>query len=150
MAEARAEQPMEGMSDVMGEGPGRTIIADGVVAKIASIAAREVPGVHELGGATQRALGGAISRITGTTGAPPTAGVSVEVGEAEAAVDLAMVIDYGQSIPDIATKVRENVMNQINSLTGLRVKEVNITVNDLYFPEEESQQEQGQSEQRVA
>jgi uncharacterized alkaline shock family protein YloU len=36
---------------------GKTVISDGVIAKIAGIAAREVTGVHALGGGTVRALG---------------------------------------------------------------------------------------------
>jgi uncharacterized alkaline shock family protein YloU len=120
---------------------GKTTIADSVVAKIASIAAREVPGVHALGGATERAVSGAISKITG---GGRTSGINVEVGQEEAAVDVAMIVDYGQSIPDVANNVRQNIMDQVNAFTGLRVKEVNISVNDLYFPGEGGQQEQGE------
>lgn len=134
MAEAKQEGKM-----TQGEEAGRTIIADSVVSKIAGIAAREVRGVHELGGTAERA----ISRITG---AQKTTGVSVEVGEEEAVVDLNIIAEYGQSIPEMAHQIRRNVMNQIQSLTGLRVKEVNISVNDLFFPEEQARE----SEQRVA
>ncbi|HZD60504.1 MAG TPA: Asp23/Gls24 family envelope stress response protein [Anaerolineae bacterium] len=123
----------EAMERLQEQGPGRTIISDAVVAKIAGIAAREVPGVHELGGAAERAL----ARITG---AGRTTGVGVEVGEEEAAVDINMIVDYGQSIPDVANQVRKNVMNQIESFTGLRVKEVNIAVNDLFFPGERAEE----------
>lgn len=137
------ERAQEQMRKLREQGPGRTIIADSVIAKIAGIAAREVPGVHDLGGAAERAIGGAISRITG---GPQTAGVSVEVGEEEAAVDLNLIIDYGQSIPDVTNQVRQNIMNQIESMAGLRVKEVNISVNDLFFPEEQAKE----SEQRAA
>jgi len=138
MAEAKSPEEMKKLQE---QGPGKTIISDSVVAKIAAIAAREVPGVHELGGAAERAIGGALARISG--GAGRTAGVGVEVGEEEAAVDLSMIVDYGQSIPDVASQVRQNVMNQIESLTGLRVKEVNIMVNDLFFPgEQEEEREQ--------
>jgi uncharacterized alkaline shock family protein YloU len=121
---------------------GKTTIADSVVAKIANIAAREVPGVHALGGATERAVSGAISKITGAGGR--STGIDVQVGQEEAAVDVAMIVDYGQSIPDVADNVRQNIMNQVNAFTGLRVKEVNISVNDLYFPGEGGQQEQGE------
>ncbi|MBE0448089.1 MAG: Asp23/Gls24 family envelope stress response protein [Actinobacteria bacterium] len=142
MAEAK---PQEEMRKLKEQGPGRTIISDAVVAKIAAIAAREVPGVHELGGAAERAIGGALTRITGAGRQP---GVGVEVGEEEAAIDLNMIMVYGQSIPDVANQVRQNVTNQIESLTGLRVKEVNISVNDLFLPGEE--RPAGEREERVA
>ena len=51
-------------------------------------------------------------------------GVSVEVGEEEAAVDLTMTVDYGQSIPRVTEAARSNVINRVENLTGLRVTEV--------------------------
>jgi len=61
-------------------------------------------------------------------------GVSVEVGEREAAVDLTIVVEYGESIPRVAQAVRDNVIKRIEGITGLSVTEVNIAVDDLYFP----------------
>lgn len=110
---------------------GRTTIADGVVAKIAGIAAREIPGVQALGGGVSRAIGALVSRI-------PT-GVAVEVGEKQAAIDLVLVTYYGQSIVDIADAVRRNVIERIQAMAGLEVTEVNITVTDLYVEGEEEE-----------
>jgi uncharacterized alkaline shock family protein YloU len=113
---------------------GRTTIADGVVAKIAMIAAREVPGVHELvGQGAGDMFAGFTQRVTGGTSLTP--GVNVEVGEREAAVDLRMTVDYGVSIAQVAEAVRRNVINRVQGMAGLIVKEVNIDVTDLYFPE---------------
>jgi len=120
-------------------GRGTTTIADSVVSKVAGIAAREVPGVHDMGGGAARAVGSLTSRI-GLSEAR-TQGVGVEVGEREAAVDLSLTIDYGESIPQVSNAVRDNVAKRIEGITGLSVTEVNITVNDLYFPGEETEQE---------
>jgi uncharacterized alkaline shock family protein YloU len=118
---------------------GNTTIADTVVTKVASIAAREVRGVHELGGGVSRAVG-SVTQLVGI-GDERTQGLSVEVGEREAAVDLTVVVEYGESIPRIAQAIRENVIKRIEGITGLSVTEVNVTVNDLYFPgDEEAQQ----------
>jgi uncharacterized alkaline shock family protein YloU len=111
---------------------GTTTIADLVVTKVASIAAHEVPGVYALGGGATRALGAVTQRVG--IGDERTQGVSVEVGEREAAVDLTLVTEYGESIPQVSTRVRENVIKRIEGICGLVVTEVNITVNDLYFP----------------
>jgi len=111
---------------------GRTTIGDGVVTKVAGLAAREVPGVHELGGFAARAVGSVTERVG--LGDAFNQGVSVEAGETEAAVDLALVIDYGESIPRVADAVRQHVIKRVEGITGLTVIEVNITVNDLYFP----------------
>ena len=118
---------------------GTTTIADAVVSKVAGIAAREVGGVHNLGGGATRAIGSVTQRVG--IGDERTQGVSVEVGEREAAVDLTLVIDYGESVPQVANQVRENVVRRIEGITGLQVTEVNIAVNDLYFPGEDEQED---------
>ena len=115
---------------------GSTTIADAVVTKIASIAAREVGGVHDLGGGTARTIGG-LTRSVGI-GDERMQGVAVEVGEREAAVDLTVVVEYGESIPQIANALRENITRRIEGMTGLTVTEVNVAVNDLYFPGDEA------------
>jgi uncharacterized alkaline shock family protein YloU len=112
---------------------GNTTIADGVVQKIAGLAAREVSGVHALGGGAARAFGALRERIPGAT---QTAGqgVAVEVGEKQAAVDLDVVTEYGAPIAEIARSVRRNVINAVEGMTGLQVTEVNIAVNDIHLP----------------
>ena len=118
---------------------GQTTIADGVVTKVAGLAAGEVAGVHELGGSTARAMG-AVTQKVGLTDVR-SQGVSVEVGEREAAVDLTVIIDYGESIPQVAEDVRQQVIKRVEGITGLKVIEVNISVNDLYFPGDEEPEE---------
>lgn len=111
---------------------GTTTIADSVVNKVAGIAAREVPGVHRLGGGAARALGNVTQRVgIGDLG---TQGVSVEVGERQAAVDLTLVVEYGESIPHITEQVRSQIIKRVEGITGLEVTEVNIAVDDLHFP----------------
>lgn len=110
---------------------GITTVADAVVAKMAGIAAREVEGVHELGKSFRRLVG----RVR--PGESLTQGVNVEVGKKEAAIDLAIVMDYGYSIPAVAQNLRENVISKVETGTGLAVKEVNIEVDDLFIPSEE-------------
>ncbi|MDQ6920800.1 MAG: Asp23/Gls24 family envelope stress response protein [Candidatus Dormibacteraeota bacterium] len=111
---------------------GNTRIADGVVTKIAALAAREIPGVHEMGKGFARAMGGLRGRMPGQTEDQSTQGVSVEVGERQAAVDLDIVTYYGQSIVEVTEAVRRNVIERIESMTGLEVTEVNIMVDDLF------------------
>ncbi len=118
---------------------GTTTIAATVVQKVAGIAAREVPGVHSLGGGATRALGAVTQRVG--IGDERSQGVSVEVGEREAAVDLTLVVEYGESIPQVCDQVRENIIKRIEGIAGLSVTEVNVTVNDLYFPGDEAPSE---------
>jgi len=114
---------------------GQTTIADPVVTKVAGIAAREVGGVYQLGGGVGRALGAVTQRLPGQDST--NQGVSVEVGEKEAAVDLTVVVEYGESIPKVAQQIRENVIRRIEGICGLSVTEVNVAVNDLHLPGDE-------------
>ncbi|GEL24572.1 hypothetical protein PSU4_35260 [Pseudonocardia sulfidoxydans NBRC 16205] len=117
-------------------GQGRTTIAASVVQKIAGIAAREISGVYAMGGGVSRAFGAIRERIPGGgTGAANIAGVQVEVGEKQAAIDLDIVVEYGASIRELARAVRRNVITAVESMTGLEVIEVNIAVNDIHLPE---------------
>jgi uncharacterized alkaline shock family protein YloU len=144
MGEQRARQGRQQESSLQSE-RGTTTIGDAVVAKIVGIAAQEVEGV-QTGGGTARAMGGVLDRmpgaVSGVGGGSQTRGVSVEVGAEEAAADLSMAVEYGRQIPQITEAVRNNVINRVENLTGLRVTEVNITVNDVLFPEEEQPQQE--------
>lgn len=138
VAESRTQETAPARATDLVTEHGRTTIADDVVAKIAAIAAREVPGVHDL---VSQGVGGTLSgltqRVAGGGGGDNIGmqGMSVEVGQREAAVDLRMIVDYGVSIPQVADAVRRNIRNRVNSMTGLTVREVNIDVTDLFFPQ---------------
>ncbi len=157
MSEQRSQQQQD--SPLQTE-RGGTRIEDGVVSKIAGIAAQEVDGVR-MGGGTGQAIGSFLSSVPGIGGGGgESRGVSVEVGEVETAVDATLTVAYGKSIPQVAEAVRRNIINRVESLVGLRVTEVNISVNDVFFPEQEQQQQrqreieqqqqqQAEQEQRV-
>ncbi|MBB5118356.1 stress protein [Streptomyces eurocidicus] len=115
---------------------GRTTIADGVVEKIAGMAARDVVGVHAMGGGLARTFGAVRDRVPGS-GKSVARGVKAEVGEVQTALDLEIVVDYGVAIADVARAVRENVISAVERMTGLEVVEVNIAVSDVKLPDEE-------------
>jgi uncharacterized alkaline shock family protein YloU len=123
---------------------GTTTIADTVVQKIAGLAAGEISGVYALGGGAARAFGVLRERIPGAS-ASAAQGVSVEVGERQTAVDLELVVEYGVSIVDLARAARRNVIVAIERMTGLEVVEVNIAVNDVHLPNEETDSEGGET-----
>src|SRR5918998_6509353 len=115
---------------------GRTTISDSVVSQIAGMAAQEVDGVH-MGGSASRAAGGILGSITGSEG--QGRGVSVEVGTTEAAIDLTMGVEYGRNIMEVVEEVRRTISERVQSLTGLRVTELNATVSHIVFPEDGGQ-----------
>ena len=147
MSEQRAKRGSQG-SPLQSE-RGRTSISDPVVAQIAGIAAQEVEKVQMGGGATA-AVGGFLQSVTGGSSGNYARGVTVEVGEKEAAVDLTMAVEYGYSVPQLTEAVRRNVINRVESLTGLRVTEVNITVNDVQIPDERPMLDEQEQVERQA
>ncbi|HET6387686.1 MAG TPA: Asp23/Gls24 family envelope stress response protein [Armatimonadota bacterium] len=120
---------------------GTTRIADSVVARIAGMAAREVPGVYELSEANFKgAIAGAAQRLAGQDRRDK--GVIVEVGQKETIISVNIIVTYEASIPDVAEEIRRNVSDRVNGMTGLHVKEVNIFVSDMHFPTDEAPEAQ--------
>lgn len=123
---------------------GRTSIADLVVVKVAGMAAREIPGVYDMGGGLSRTIGAVRDRVPG--GRPNVGrGVKVEVGERQTAIDVDLVVEYGVPITDVARDVRENVIAAVERTTGLEVVEVNVVVNDVHLPDEAPEHPAGES-----
>ncbi len=115
-------------------GEGQISVAEGVVQKVAGKACREVAGVHSMGTGSARAFGALRQRIPGSSGPSVAQGVGVEVGETEAAIDLDVVVDYGVSIAELGRSIQRNVRQSVELMTGLRVVEVNVAVDDVYMP----------------
>ena len=120
--------------DRLATGDGQISVAEGVVQKIAGKACREVSGVHAMGVGSARAFGALRERIPGSSGPSVAQGVGVEVGETEAAVDLDIVVEYGVSIAELGRSIQRNVKQSVERMTGLRVVEVNVAVDDVYLP----------------
>lgn len=110
---------------------GKTVIDDTVVAKVAGIAAREVNGVHSLGTGAARAIG-AIRDAIGQRDFGQ--GVKVEVGEKQVAADVVIVAEYPVALQQVADGVRSGVARALEQIVGMEVAEVNVTVQDVYIP----------------
>jgi uncharacterized alkaline shock family protein YloU len=146
MNEHNTRQEQAERSSPLSSERGATTISDAVVSKVAGVAALEVEGI-EMGGATARTVGRFLGSWTGS-GGHQARGVSVQVGEQEAAIELSIAVEYGKAIPQISETVRNNVINRVENLVGLNVVEVNITVNDVLLPQEEQPQLDQQREVR--
>ena len=114
------------VSKVEAEG-GRIIFADEVVATIAALAVSDVDGVSSLSG-------GVVEGITEMLGKKNvTKGVKVEVGTEEAAVDVSVSIKYGYKIKEVCEKIQQAIKSAIETMTGLRVVEINVFVQSVVF-----------------
>lgn len=106
-------------------------IADDVVASIASMAAAEVPGVFSMAGGL---VGDLTERLGGRRNWQK--GVKVDVQQGVATIDLYLVVLYGSRIPEIAQKVQERVRQAVESMTGLKVKAVDVHVQGVGSPDD--------------
>jgi uncharacterized alkaline shock family protein YloU len=111
-------------------------ISDDVVATIAGLAALETPGITAMSGGISEGLA---KRLSGKNAQK---GVSVEVGQLEAAIDLRIIVQYGIPIQEVCRQLQENVKEAVENMTGLHVVEVNVKVEGVAFKEEEAEEPQ--------
>ena len=117
-------------SAVKKESNGTITFANEVIATIAGLAAVDIPGVAGMSG-------GFVDGFTELLGRKNLSkGIKVEVGTEEVAVDIAIVVEYGTPVPEIAQNIQMAVMKSIETMTGLKVVEVNLNVQGIKFKEQ--------------
>ena len=113
---------------------GQVKISNEVVATIAGLAALEVEGVE--------------TNTTFTDKILKNNGVKIQIEEEEVNLDITVVVEYGLSIPQIALKVQENVKNTVETMTGLKVSQVNIHTQGISFKKEKVEKEEAKQSKR--
>lgn len=121
----------EVVTDISVTENGKVVFAPDVVATIAGLATSEVNGVASLVGTVIEGISGIFTKKN------MTKGVHVEVGQEEAAVDLSINVKYGFRIQDVCAEVQKGVKSAIETMTSLRVVEVNVLVQGVVFDEPE-------------
>jgi uncharacterized alkaline shock family protein YloU len=114
----------------MPEIKGRIKIADEVVEKVAALAALEVPGVADLGGDIERAIESVRERI-GIGAKRGDQGVKADVVNDEVKLTVTVMVEYGYVVLEVARQVQVNVARKTGRMLGLKVLEVNVTVDDV-------------------
>lgn len=109
---------------------GKIEMSEDVVATIAGLAARQIPGIHSMGKSSFISFGD-----------DPKRGVGVEVGTKEAALQLEVIIDYGTNIREVAAELRNRIATEVDRMAGRKVIEVDINVVGIHLPEEEPEPE---------
>lgn len=103
-------------------------ISDEVVATAAGIAAMQVPGVHGLYGTIREGLAELLGKKTATRG------IAVQMGEDSVSLTLSIEVEFGVRIQDVAWKVQQGVKRRVEEMTGLLVREVNVSVQGVAMP----------------
>ncbi|MBQ8043310.1 MAG: Asp23/Gls24 family envelope stress response protein [Clostridia bacterium] len=103
-------------------------ISEDVIGIIAGLAAAEVEGVS---GMTLGFVDG-INQILGSN-KKYSKGVKIELEGNEVIIDLFVIVKYGVKIPDVAFSIQNSVKGSVETMTGLKVKAVNINVQGVTF-----------------
>lgn len=101
-------------------------IADDVVAVIAGVAVSEIPGVANMAGGF---AGGITEVLSGKKNLAK--GIKVDVGEKETKIDVNIIVEYGTRIPDVAYEIQAKVKKAVETMTGLKVMEVNVHIQGV-------------------
>ncbi|EJW17735.1 Asp23/Gls24 family envelope stress response protein [Paenibacillus alvei] len=110
---------------------GNILISDDVVATIAGLAALETPGIAAMSG------GLSDDWVKMLSGKNLQKGVSVKVGEVEAAIDLRVIVVYGMKIHEVCHQLQVNIRDAVQNMTGLSVVEIHVKVEEVSFKDEE-------------
>jgi uncharacterized alkaline shock family protein YloU len=137
---ARRGDPNTGEHRILQEIKGQIQVEDEVVEKVAALAAKEVAGVHDLGGDIERALESVRERV-GIGNKRGDQGIRAKITGRDVSINVTIVIEYGYVVMDVARNVKNNVALQAHRMLGLRVVEVNVKVDDVKMPEEETEEE---------
>jgi uncharacterized alkaline shock family protein YloU len=116
-------------------GRGTTTIANEVVEKIAGIAARDVPGVYDLGGDTVRLLSSVREKLH-IGDESKTQGIAVKLNGKEAELSITIVLEYGFVVSSVTDTVREKTISAVETLLGLDVTNVDILVDDIHVDQD--------------
>lgn len=134
-----SEQTQEQRRSPLESDRGVTTVGESVISTLASRAADKVEGVY-LGGKPS-GTNGLVGRVRGSS-----QGLSVEVGRTEVAMDLTVGIDYGRSIAETIERLRRGITDEVESATGLRVRELNTTISDIVFSDSQERELEAMSD----
>lgn len=117
------------MENARNKPTGSLKISQDVLATIARVAALEIEGVAGLAEPTG-SMGRLVSRGFGR---PP---IRIEQNDDFAKIDIALDLKFGAKIAEVCTAVQTNVKENIQTMTGMAVAKVNVTVEGITFPQD--------------
>ncbi|MBN1444970.1 MAG: Asp23/Gls24 family envelope stress response protein [Candidatus Omnitrophica bacterium] len=118
----------------MEEKYGNVKIDNEVLASIAAVGAKKVPGVHRI----FTSLVGGIAQLIRKA---PDAGVRVIVGENEVSFELKVIVDYDTNIPEVTYQVQKTIKEEVERMSGLKVASVDVIVHGVHISKKQSQEE---------
>ena len=101
-------------------------ISGDVIAVIAGVAVSEVQGVSSMSGGF---AGGITEVLSGKKNLAK--GIKVDKEDEKVKIDVNIIVEYGSRIPDVAFEIQNRVKKSVESMTGLKVEEVNVHVQGV-------------------
>ena len=109
---------------------GNVYISEEVLSVISAAAAMEVEGVSGIASAAGKELTDLLGKKSVGRGA------RIQMQEDGIVVEICVLVKYGSSVQDVARAVQDAVSANIESMSGLTVQAVNVTVGGISFPKE--------------
>ncbi len=106
----------------LSEDLGQVTINNDVVARVAALAAVQVPGVS---------VGGKFNIGDFLTRKEPVRGVTIEIDKARTRVSFEIKVEYGQNMYEVAHRLQRCVKDAVERMTGLVVDQVNVAIVDI-------------------
>lgn len=119
-------------------------ISNEVVSTVASLAAGSVSGVSGM----VSSISGGFAELLGKKNM--SKGVKVSVTDKKATLDLAIIVEYGTKIPDVAWEIQEKVKSEVEAMTGLTVSAVNVSVEGVNVPKDSNDSQDTSFKDEVA
>jgi uncharacterized alkaline shock family protein YloU len=112
--------------------PGTVTIAPEVLVTIVRLATEDIPGVHAMSTDWTRD----VNRFLGNTNVGE--GVQTRVQGERVSVDLYIVVEPEVNMLELGRRVQAEVTRSIEDLLGMEVQDVNVHIEDVYYPLAES------------
>lgn len=113
---------------------GTVNISEEVISTIANIAASEVEGVAKI----SSGITGEITEILGMKNFAK--GVAVTIDGEDVLINMELAIEYGRKIREVSEAVQSSVKENVETMTGLNVAEVNIRIQEVVFPKKDKKE----------
>lgn len=107
---------------------GKVHISEEVIVSIASMAAQDVEGVYGLGGNS----GSDLSKLAKKVVSKDVKAVISP--EDQISIDCYIIVLYGYSVIDVAKSVQDAIKSNVESTTGCKVKDVNVSIGGICLP----------------
>lgn len=96
-----------------------------VYASIAVLAAMEIEGVKHVGGNLK-------SGLYELLGQKNLGGINVEIDKHdEVKLEIPLIVKYGFNLPEVASKVQDNVQRALEKMTNLAIKDINVSIQGI-------------------